>query len=681
MNETVQAFHRRSLQDRDAFWREQARWVDWQTPFERVLDDSRPPFARWFVGGRTNLCHNAVDRWLPERADQLALAWISTEVDQERRYTRAELFDEVNAAAAMLREQGVQRGDRVLVYMPMIPEAVFMMLACARIGAIHSVVFGGFASVNLAQRIDDAAPRVVVSADAGSRAGRVTAYKPLLDRAIELARHKPAAVIVVDRKLAAYTPLAGRDLDYAALRARHEGARVPVQWLESSEPSYVLYTSGTTGKPKGVQRDVGGYAVALASSMRHIFDGRPGETFFCTSDIGWVVGHSYIVYGPLIGGQATLLYEGTPVRPDGAILWQLVERYRVNTLFSAPTAVRVLKKQAPELLHRHDLSSLRAVYLAGEPLDEPTARWISEGLGKPIIDNYWQTETGWPILSAQPGIQPLPDTGSFAAGPSQGERAPSGGSKPQAQRGGFSTAGPSQGERAPSGGSKPQAQRGGLRFGSPSWPVYGFDARIVSETTGQDLPPGEKGVVALVPPLPPGAMSTIWGDDERFVQTYFTSIRGRQVYSTFDWGRVDEDGYWFILGRTDDVINVAGHRLGTREIEESISSHAGVAECAVVGVADEVKGQAAVAFVVLKGGAPQDAAAAQALEGDIMRVVQEQLGAVARPARIRFVAALPKTRSGKVLRRAIVAVCEGRDPGDLTTIEDPQTLEQIKEAL
>lgn len=622
-------FHRRSIEDRDAFWRSEAQRIHWETPFSQVLDDSRPPFARWFVGGTTNLCYNAVDRWVPQQADQPALIWVSTEVDQEIVYTRRQLFDEVNAVAAMLREQGVGSGDRVLLYMPMVPEAVFTMLACARLGAVHSVVFGGFASVNLAQRIDDAKPKVIVSSDAGSRAGKVVPYKPLLDRALTLCAHPPGAVIVLDRGLAPFTREPGRDLDYADLRQRHDGSQVPVQWLESSEPSYILYTSGTTGKPKGVQRDVGGYAVALASSMEYLFDGKPGDTYFCTSDIGWVVGHSYIVYGPLIGGQATILYEGTPVRPDGAILWQLVERFGVNTLFSAPTAIRVLKRQAPELLKRHDLSTLRAVYLAGEPLDEPTAQWISQGLGKPIIDNYWQTESGWPILSAQPGVERVP-----------------------------------------------------TRFGSPSFPVYGFDARIVSEHTGEDLGPGEKGVVAIVPPLPPGAMSTIWGDDDRFVQTYFTSIPGRQLYSTFDWGRVDEDGYWFILGRTDDVINVAGHRLGTREIEESINSHSGIAECAVVGVSDALKGQVAMAFAVLKNPAhaerPEDA---QALEGDIMRMVVDQLGAVARPARIRFVTSLPKTRSGKVLRRAIVAVCEGRDPGDLTTIEDPTSLEQIKDSL
>jgi propionyl-CoA synthetase len=490
-------------------------------------------------------------------------------------------------------------------------------------------VFGGFASVNLAQRIDDAAPKVIICADAGSRGGKVTPYKPLMDKAIALSTRPPQKVIVVNRGLFAFEPVAGRDLDYDTLRQEFDGVEVPVTWLESSTPSYVLYTSGTTGKPKGVQRDTGGYAVALASSMQRIFNGKPGDTYLCTSDIGWVVGHSYIVYGPLIAGQTTILYEGTPVRPDGGILWSLVERFKVNTMFSAPTAIRVLKKQDPALLKKYDLSSLRALYMAGEPLDEPTAQWIAEGLGKPIIDNYWQTETGWPILAAQPGIEHVQ-----------------------------------------------------TKFGSPSFPVYGFDVRVLNEQTGEDLGPDEKGVVAIVPPLPPGAMTTIWGDDARFVETYFSAIPGRKVYSTFDWGLVDKEGYWFILGRTDDVINVAGHRLGTREIEESINSHPAVAESAVVGIADQLKGQVAVGFAVLRDPSQYaDAAANMKLEGDIMKLVDEQLGPVARPARVRFVTVLPKTRSGKVLRRAIVAVCEGRDPGDLTTIEDPIALEQIKDSL
>jgi propionyl-CoA synthetase len=625
----IESVHTFSLEKKDAFWAKEAQRIDWHRPFDRVLDDSNSPFSHWFVGGQTNLCFNAVDRWLGKDEDEPALIWVSTEVDDRQTYSRRALWQEVNMVAAILKAQGVAPGDRVLIYMPMIPQAVFAMLACARIGAIHSVVFGGFASVNLAQRIDDAKPKVIITADAGSRAGKITPYKPLLDKAIELCQSPPQAVVVVNRGLFEFTPVQGRDLDYETLRDLHWGQEVPVQWLDSSAPSYILYTSGTTGKPKGVQRDTGGYAVALASSMDYIFHGKPGETFLCTSDIGWVVGHSYIVYGPLIAGMATILYEGTPVRPDGGILWKLVQDYRVSVMFSAPTAIRVLKKQDPGLLNKYDLSSLRALYMAGEPLDEPTARWISEGLGKPIIDNYWQTETGWPILAAQPGIEERP-----------------------------------------------------TKFGSPSFPVYGFDVRVLDEQTGQDLPPGQKGVVAILPPLPPGTMTTIWGDDDRFVQTYFKAIAGRLAYSTFDWGLVDEQGYWFILGRTDDVINVAGHRLGTREIEESVNTHLAVAESAVVGVADSLKGQVAVAFAVLKHPEQFEAAdARRMLEGQIMKLVDEQLGAVARPSRILFVNALPKTRSGKVLRRAIVAVCEGRDPGDLTTIEDPLTLEQIRASL
>jgi propionyl-CoA synthetase len=621
-------FHRRSIEDRDAFWTEQAALIDWQQPFEQVCDHGNPPFARWFVGGRTNLCHNAVDRHLKERAQQNALVWVSTEVDQERVYSFAELHAEVQRMAATLLALGVKPGDRVLVYMPMIPEAAFAMLACARIGAIHSVVFGGFASGSLASRIDDAEPVLVVSADAGSRGGRVVAYKPLLDEAITLAAHKPAKVLMVDRGLAPMARVEGRDEDYAAWRERHLDTPVPCEWVESTAPSYTLYTSGTTGKPKGVQRDTGGYAVALAASMKHIFCGQPGETYFSTSDIGWVVGHSYIIYGPLIAGMATIMYEGLPTRPDAAIWWSLVEKYKVTVMFSAPTAVRVLKKQDPAALAKHDLSSLRALFLAGEPLDEPTARWIAEALGKPIIDNYWQTETGWPILTVCNGI-----------------------------------------ERAPS------------KFGSPGKAVYGYDVKLLDEATGQELTgANQKGVVVIEGPLPPGCLQTVWRDDARFVKTYWSSVPGRQVYSTFDWGIRDEDGYFFILGRTDDVINVAGHRLGTREIEESIASHPNVAEVAVVGVADQLKGQVAMAFAVLKDpSVAADAAGALKLEGEVMKRVDEQLGAVARPARVRFVTVLPKTRSGKLLRRAIQAVCEGRDPGDLTTMEDPAALQQVKD--
>ncbi len=623
-------FHRRSLTDRDAFWAEQAQLVDWKTPPQQICDYSNPPFAKWFVGGTTNLCHNAVDRHLGDRGDQAALIFVSTETDQEKVYSFRELHAEVQRMAAALKELGVTKGDRVLIYMPMIAEAAFAMLACTRIGAIHSVVFGGFASGSLASRIEDASPTLVISADAGSRGGKAVAYKPLLDEAIRLSSHKPDAVLLVDRKLVAMDLVAGRDHLWGALRQKHLDTVVDCEWVDATHISYTLYTSGTTGKPKGVQRDTGGYAVALAASMKHIYCGNAGETYFSTSDIGWVVGHSYIIYGPLIAGMATIMYEGLPTRPDGGIWWSLVEKYKVTVMFSAPTAVRVLKKQDPALLTKYDLSSLRALFLAGEPLDEPTAQWISQGLDKPIIDNYWQTETGWPILSLCNGV-----------------------------------------EKAQS------------KFGSPGKAVYGYDVKLLDDQTGAELTePMQKGVVAIEGPLPPGCMQTVWRDDERFVSTYWKTVPGRMVYSTFDWGIRDADGYFFILGRTDDVINVAGHRLGTREIEESISAHPNVAEVAVVGVADQLKGQVAMAFAVVKDASLLvDDAARLKLEGEIMKLVDNDLGAVARPARVRFVTVLPKTRSGKLLRRAVQAICEGRDPGDLTTMDDPAALQQIKDLM
>ncbi len=626
-------FYRQSIEQPDAFWTEQAKLIDWHKPFTRVCNDDKPPFVHWFEGGQTNLCHNAVDRHLAERGDQAALIYVSSETGIEKTYTFHELHLEVQRMAASLLAMGVVKGDRVLIYMPMIAEAAFAMLACARIGAIHCVVFGGFASGSLASRIDDATPRVIISADAGSRGGKVVAYKPLLDEAIKLAKHKPEAVLLVDRTLAPMTLVKGRDLLWSDLRAKFMAAQVHCVWMESTDISYTIYTSGTTGKPKGVQRDTGGYAVALAASMKHIFDGRPGETYFSTSDIGWVVGHSYIVYGPLIAGMATIMYEGLPTQgmdqqPNGGIWWSLVEKYKVTAMFSAPTAVRVLKKQDAALLKKYDLSSLRALFLAGEPLDEPTARWISDGLNVPIIDNYWQTESGWPMITIANAIE-----------------------------------------------------KKASKFGSPGIPMFGYRIKILHESTGEELTqPNEKGVVVIEGPTPPGFMQTVWKDDARFVNTYWKSVPGKMVYSTFDWGIRDEDGYYFILGRTDDVINVAGHRLGTREIEESISGHAGVAEVAVVGVADQLKGQVAMAFVVPKDSlVVTDSAAAMKLEGEIMKRVDGDLGAVARPSRVRFVTLLPKTRSGKLLRRAIQAVCEGRDAGDLTTMDDPAALQQIRD--
>jgi propionyl-CoA synthetase len=624
------AFYQRSIEDREGFWAEQAQLVYWHKPFERVLDFSRPPFAKWFLGGQTNLCYNAVDRHLAVRGDQKALVYISTETGEEKSYSFRELHDEVRRFAAAMLGLGVGKGDRVIIYMPMIAEACFAILACARIGAIHSVVFGGFASHSLATRIDDARPKLIVSSDAGMRAGKAVPYKHLLDEAIRLAKSPPEKVVLINRGIDRNMPMtAGRDVDYASLRSQYLDADVPVAWLESNEPSYILYTSGTTGKPKGVQRDVGGYATALAASMKHIYCGDAGEAMFTTSDIGWVVGHSYIIYGPLIAGMTTVMYEGVPIRPDPGIWWKIVQDNQVRVMFSAPTAIRVLKKQDPTYLKKYDLSSLKHLFLAGEPLDEPTHRWIMDALGKPVVDHYWQTETGWPILTAVPGIE-----------------------------------------------------KTAIKFGSPSFPAFGYDLQLLREVDASPAADEEKGVVAIAPPLPPGCMSTVWGDDERFVNTYFKTFSTRQVYSTFDWGIRDRDGYYFILGRTDDVINVAGHRLGTREIEEAVQAHPNIAEVAVVGVSDQLKGQMPLAFAVVKDfskiATPQLAASH---EKEVMATVDQQLGAIARPSRVHFVNLLPKTRSGKLLRRSIQALAEGRDPGDLTTLEDPAALEQIRSAV
>ncbi|MDZ3797289.1 MAG: propionate--CoA ligase [Xanthomonadales bacterium] len=617
-------FHRRSIEQPEAFWAEAATAIDWNTPPHTILEYDHPPFRKWFVGGTTNLCHNAVDRHLAERGDQLALVGWSSETGSVRELTFRQLHREVNTFAAALYSLGVARGDRVVIYMPHTVDAAIAMLACARIGAVHSVVFGGFASHNLALRIDDAQPKVLVCADAGLRGGKVIPFKPMVDEALAQSQHPPAHVLVVNRGLAGELPMQpGRDLEYGPLRQIHADAEVPVEWLESNEPSYILYTSGTTGKPKGVQRDVGGYAVALALSMWSIYDIRPGQVFFSTSDIGWVVGHSYNVYGPLIAGATSILYEGLPTSPDAGIWWKICERYGVRTMFSSPTAVRVLKKEDPAFLTRYDLSKLQYLFLAGEPLDEPTAEWITGALGKTVIDNYWQTETGWPVLSLMPGVEMKP-----------------------------------------------------VKLGSPGLPAPGYKLRVIDENTGLDVGPGEKGVLAIQPPLPPGCLTTVWGNDDRFIASYYSHFK-ELLYSSLDWAIRDEDGYTFILGRTDDVINVAGHRLGTREIEESVSSHPRVAEAAVIGVHDELKGQVPVVFATLKSGDGDSTETA----AQMMRTVTEQLGAVARPSRVYVVNALPKTRSGKLLRRSLQALAEHRDPGDLSTLDDPNALDEVRRAL
>jgi propionyl-CoA synthetase len=626
---TYKEFHERSIKDRDGFWGEQAKLIHWNKQPDQILDFSNPPFAKWFVGGETNLCYNAVDRHAETNPDGKALVYISTETNEEKIYSFSQLKREIERMAAIYQSLGVKKGDRVLIYMPMIAEAAFAILACARIGAIHSVVFGGFASGSLATRIDDAKPRLIVSADAGMRGGRAVPYKNLLDEAIELSAAKPEKVLMVNRGLdKAMNVVAGRDEDYASLRTQFMDTEVPITWVESSEPSYILYTSGTTGKPKGVQRDTGGYCVALAASMKYIYDGHAGETFFSTSDIGWVVGHSYIIYGPLLAGMATVMYEGTPLRPDAGIWWKICQDQEVTVMFSAPTAIRVLKKQDPAFLKKYDLSKLRALFCAGEPMDETSHKWMMDELGIPVYDHYWQTETGWAMLGPVPGVE-----------------------------------------------------KTDIKLGSPSFPMYGYDVRLFRED-GSEADAGEKAVVGVVPPLPPGCLTTVWGDDARFVSTYFTLFKSPQVYSSFDWGIKDDQGYYTILGRTDDVINVAGHRLGTREIEEAVQAHPAIAEVAVVGVHDALKGQVPMAFAVVKN-ADMVATPEQkkALEKEVMGKVDELLGAIARPARVLFIAGLPKTRSGKMLRRSIQALAEGRDPGDLTTIDDPSTLAQIKAAL
>jgi propionyl-CoA synthetase len=622
-----EAFYRPSIADREGFWAQQARMIDWKKGWDEVLDYSNPPFARWYVGAETNLCHNAVDRHLEERADQEALVYISTETEERAKYTFRELHDEVNTFAAALRDLGVVKGDRVVIYMPMMAEAIFAMLACARLGAIHSVVFGGFAAMNLATRIDDAKPKVMVTANAGMRAGNVIEYRPLVDEALELAEFPPESVVICRRDIEVDAPEAGgRGLDYAELRERHAGARVPVEWVESGEPSYILYTSGTTGTPKGVQRDTGGHAVALRASMEHVFDARPGETMLTASDIGWVVGHSYIVYGPLLHGMTTIVYEGLPIRPDPGIWWKIVQDHGVTTMFTAPTAIRALRKQDPAYMGKYDTSTLRNLFLAGEPLDEPTSRGISEALGVCVRDNYWQTETGWPILSS----------------------------------------------------SLPGLDASTIKVGSAGFPCYGYDVRLMHEETGEEVGAGERGILTIKPPLPPGNMSTVWGDDQRFVETYFSDFPGK-LYSTFDWGLRDEEGYYFVMGRSDDVINIAGHRLGTREIEEAISGHPQVAEVAAIGVKDEYKGQVVFAYVVPKAGDTIETEEGERnMEQSVKEVVDERVGTIARPAAVYLVEALPKTRSGKLLRRSIQAIAEGRDPGEVPTIEDPSALEGIE---
>jgi len=620
-----QSVYDRSLEDPEGFWREASSAIDWEVPpGQRILDDSRSPFYRWFPGARLNTCYNALDRHADgARAEQAALIYDSPVTDTVSSYTYAELRDLVARFAGVLDGLGVGAGDRVVIYMPMVPEAVIAMLACARLGAIHSVVFGGFAAHELAIRIDDARPKVVVSASCGLEGSRVIEYKPLLDHAIAEAQFPPSRCVILQRPEAEARLQEPRDLDWA--EAMLTATPVPCVTVEATDPLYILYTSGTTGKPKGVVRDNGGHAVALAWSMPNIYNVRPGETFWTASDVGWVVGHSYIVYAPLFAGATTVLYEGKPVgTPDPGAFWRVISQHGVEVLFTAPTGFRAIKKEDPtgEYLRHYDLSRFRTLFLAGERLDPDTYHWASNLLEVPVIDHWWQTETGWPIVANCMGIEQLP-----------------------------------------------------IKPGSPTKPVPGYDVRIL-DTAGDECPPGAEGAVTIRLPLPPGTFTTLYEDDQRYVESYLSAYDG--FYLTGDGGHVDDDGYLFIMGRTDDVINVAGHRLSTGEMEEVLATHPDVAECAVIGVADELKGQVPIGLVVLKGGVTRDPLD---VEADLVALIREQIGAVASLKRVQVVARLPKTRSGKILRATMRAVVDGRDFVVPSTIDDPAILDEIREAV
>jgi propionyl-CoA synthetase len=611
-----------SINDPDAFWAQAAQAVSWLKPPQQVLDDSRPPFYRWYPNATMNTCANALDRHVAAgRAEQAALIYDSPVTGVKRTYTYGELLDETARFAGVLRDLGVAKGDRVVLYMPMIPEAVVAMLACARLGAVHSVVFGGFAAHELATRIDDARPTVVVCASCGIGPSGPVEYKPMVDAALDAARHKPRSCVVVQRDQHRCTLTAGRDLDWHELMANSAPAdAVPVA---ATDPLYVLYTSGTTGMPKGIVRDNGGHAVAMLWSMRHIYDTHPGDVFWAASDVGWVVGHSYIVYGPLLLGATTLLYEGKPVgTPDPGAFWRVAAEHRVKALFTAPTAIRAIRKEDPDgaYMSKYDLSELRYLFQAGERLDPDTYAWASEKLGIPVIDHWWQTETGWAIAANPMGVEQF-----------------------------------------------------SIKPGSPTLPMPGYDVCVL-RADGSQCEPGEEGAICVRLPLPPGALPTLWGDDARFEASYLCEHPG--YYLTGDGGYLDEDGYLYVMGRIDDVINVAGHRLSTGPMEALVAAHPAVAECAVIGVADEIKGQVPRALVVLKRGASADG-----LAEDLIAKVRNEIGAVACFKQVDVVPALPKTRSGKILRKTMRDMSQGKDGPVPSTIEDPKVLQLIRPIL
>ena len=618
--------YQRSISDPEGFWSEQAGLVDWIHKPTGVLDSSNPPFYRWYADGTLNTCFNALDRHVAAgHADRPALVYDSAVTDSRRTYTYAKLLEEVAAFGGVLEALGVGKGDRVVIYMPMIPEAVIAMLACARIGAIHSVVFGGFAPHELAIRIDDAKPKVLVTASCGIESSRTVEYKPYVDRALDSADHQPEAVVVKQRPQVVAELRDGRDLDWDVVMRAGRANPAACAEVAATDPLYILYTSGTTGRPKGIVRDNGGHAVAMAWSLPNIYGCGAGDVWWAASDVGWVVGHSYIVYSPLICGATTVLYEGKPVgTPDAGAFWRVVSDHRVKALFTAPTAIRAIKKEDPEgeLMAPHDRSSLQTLFLAGERLDPDTWEWASKRLGVPVVDNWWQTETGWPIVGNPRGLDDLP-----------------------------------------------------IKPGSPSVPVPGFQVEVLDER-GHPVGPETEGAICIKLPMPPGTLPTLWGDDDRYVASYLSAYDG--YYLTGDGGYVDTDGYLYVMGRTDDVINVAGHRLSTGSMEAVIATHPAVAECAVIGVADPLKGQLPRGFVVLKAGAEADP---DAIRDELVRMVRDEIGPVAAFREVTVVGGLPKTRSGKILRKTMREIADGKDPAVPSTIEDPAVLDQLRPAL
>src|SRR3954447_16187168 len=620
------AEHARSIEDPEGYWAEQAQLVDWIKKPRRVLDDDHPPFYRWFPDATLNTCFNALDRHVVAgHGDRTALIYDSAVADVRESYSYTELLERTASFAGALRGFGVQKGDRVVIYMPMIPEAVIAMLACARIGAVHSVVFGGFAPHELAVRVDDARPKVIVTASCGIEPTRVVAYKPIVDRALELATHEPGAVVVKQRPQLAADLQGVRDLDWdLVIKAGSTDPAASVE-VRATDPLYVLYTSGTTGKPKGIVRDNGGHAVAMAWSLPNVYDIHPGQVWWTASDVGWVVGHSYIVYAPLITGATTVLYEGKPVgTPDAGVFWEVAEEYGVEALFTAPTAIRAIKKEDPDgsLLRGRDLSRLRTLFLAGERLDPDTYRWAGERLGVPVVDNWWQTETGWPIAANLRGLAPMD-----------------------------------------------------IKPGSPSVPVPGYQVEVLGEQ-GTPVAAKEEGAICIRLPLPPGTLTTLWGDDERHVSSALTAFEG--YYLSGAGGYVDEDGYLFVMGRTDDVINVAGHRLSTGSMEAVIAAHPAVAECAVIGVADPVKGQVPRGLVVLKAGITTDP---DDIGRELVAKVRDEIGPVAAFRDVAVVGGLPKTRSGKILRKTMREIADGKDAVPPSTIEDASVLDRLRGVL